>query len=265
MCSCGSAWQLAHVIIVLTHSYHGYMLPHGVLMCVGRGGPDCELCDVGTYSAGGSRNPCMSCPNDLTTLAKGSMSSGACTCLPGYGQLTPGANCTVCPARKWSNPLPSSGTPDRSCQDCPENFISPPGSTSINQCGKSPSVATNLAAKQAIAVVAPRCGARRHSRLCGMQAQTRSLCTCIPCATCAFVSAVCASGRFGASCQQECLAGSWCADGKITRCPSGMKSSAGATSEAECGEAHCAPAATRAMELDLLQQPSSFDCPDCPC
>lgn len=143
MPSCSRAWQWLRststndIICVFDSLWPGY------------GSSDCTACPIGTYSTGGSHNPCTPCPGETTTLAVGAIAEGFCTCPAGYGQQTPapaahgakakagGASCTVCPANYWSTPLPtSSGLPDSSCQHCHGNRVSPAGSISIGACGE---------------------------------------------------------------------------------------------------------------------------------
>jgi hypothetical protein len=114
----------------------------------GYGGSECKLCELGTYSEGNSLGPCMPCPGDTTTLVAGATSEDSCVCRKGYGQDTLNDPCEVCPANTWSNPSPAS----RSCQDCPDNFVSPAESTSINQCGK-PAQLSDLSCSLQLAVI----------------------------------------------------------------------------------------------------------------
>lgn len=61
---------------------------------------------------------------------------------------------------------------------------------------------------------------------------------------------MCSAGRFGASCNQDCLPGSWCSNGQISNCPAGMTSQPGATSAADCGKP-CTPMA-KSLAAQLL-------------
>lgn len=101
----------------------------------GFGGSDCAPCDYGTYSVGGDRESCTSCPLGTTTTIKGATSEGFCKCPAGYGQPENSTACALCPAGSWSNPLPTDADEAGSiCEICPTGRVSPPGSTSINAC-----------------------------------------------------------------------------------------------------------------------------------
>jgi hypothetical protein len=128
----GIRWHTSNSMLVTQLSDPALLL----LDCpdAGYGGSDCQICKLGTFSTGTSREPCTVCPAGTTTLAPGATSDNFCKCPPGFG----GADCGRCPANSWSNPLPVEGNePGSVCEACPAGRVSPPGSTSINSCGKS--------------------------------------------------------------------------------------------------------------------------------
>lgn len=141
ICVCQQHFDVLFILKFHSHCSETDGPPPTASLDAGRGGQNCDLCDLGTYSAGFTRNDCQKCPGDLTTLVKGSISESACTCPPGYGipllrMMGTIDTCSVCPPNTYSNPLPTAAVPDRTCQLCPANYTSPTGSASINACGK---------------------------------------------------------------------------------------------------------------------------------
>jgi laminin alpha 1/2 len=218
---------------------HVLPLVTGCAVSAGYGGSDCRLCELGTYSEGSSLGPCTRCPGDTTTLVLGATSASSCVCKQGYGQLTLDDPCVVCPANTWSNPSPGS----RLCQDCPDNFVSPAGSTSINQCGKPLPRSLRDPTHCSFAWTTPQRHRLRwlyqsHGMCSSHQVGTNrplstSQCTCHLSLLCVCAAAVCGPGRYGPDCA-ICAVGSYCIGSTMFRCPEGMTSPLGASSQADC-------------------------------
>lgn len=115
----------------------------------GFGGTSCEQCPANTFSAGGSLRPCEACgPRQVSP--PGSPSRDFCACREGEGLVDNNATCSVCPANTYSlgllsvagSSLLTAEVPVRAaglavCQRCEGVRISPAGSTSPDDCGKS--------------------------------------------------------------------------------------------------------------------------------
>lgn len=64
----------------------------------GYNGRAAVACPKGTYSPGGTLEPCAACPNGKTTPSTGATSDAACVMLPGWGLYNDGT--AMCPVGK---------------------------------------------------------------------------------------------------------------------------------------------------------------------
>jgi hypothetical protein len=108
-------------------------------MCVclpGFGGPNCDVCELGTYSAGGTLAPCTPCSQQLqSTNRMGAISEVECQCPGGYGRkigssLNDILSCVQCQ-------LGTYGVPDSRdfCRSCPDNTTTlVEGATQFSEC-----------------------------------------------------------------------------------------------------------------------------------
>ena len=96
----------------------------------GENGEICTMCESNTYCEGGNINP-QNCGANEASLA-GSSTETDCICEAGYYNVKRSYswgetnNCFVCPANSWCH------TGNET--ECPDNTLSPEGSTHINAC-----------------------------------------------------------------------------------------------------------------------------------
>ncbi|KAF8056016.1 hypothetical protein HT031_006537 [Scenedesmus sp. PABB004] len=92
-----------------------------------------QACAKGFWSPGGVGVNCTACPAGSTTPGTTSSSLSQCSlCLLGYGDLLPaGAGCTLCAINSY-NDAEQAGA----CKHCPASFVSPAGSTALEQCAQ---------------------------------------------------------------------------------------------------------------------------------
>lgn len=114
------------------------------LCCLpGFGGAHCQRCEPGTWSDGGSLQPCRPCGPGLTSQA-GAPSVAYCGCFPGFGRdPVDAASCSACPAGTWSSGPPASvaSGPAPSvlpCTQCAPGRTGPQGATSPSHCYCAP-------------------------------------------------------------------------------------------------------------------------------
>ncbi|KAI8475208.1 MAG: regulator of chromosome condensation 1/beta-lactamase-inhibitor protein II [Monoraphidium minutum] len=100
----------------------------------GYGGPSCDTCGNGRFSAGGTFNinrpDCLDCPVGTWHTLSTAASSLSCTkCKPGYG----GSTCTICPPNSYG--VGYTTTVSRAaCTPCPPGKTSSAGSTQPSDC-----------------------------------------------------------------------------------------------------------------------------------
>lgn len=92
-----------------------------------------QACAKGFWSPGGVGVNCTACPAGSTTPGTTSSSLSQCSlCLLGYGDLLPaGAGCTLCAINSYTD-----AEQVGACKHCPASFVSPAGSTALEQCAQ---------------------------------------------------------------------------------------------------------------------------------
>lgn len=109
----------------------------------GYGGPSCSQCPPGTFSPGGSLQPCQPCGPGLTSQP-GAPSIAHCSCFPGYGKDgNDPTRCAVCPPGTWSTGPPETAVEGPApsvlpCTACAAGKTGPQGATEPSQCFCAP-------------------------------------------------------------------------------------------------------------------------------
>lgn len=113
----------------------------------GYGGIDCQMCQSGFFSEGGSTGPCQACGPSQTS-SPGSPARGYCQCSAGNGLVHTGDTiCSVCPANTYQ-PGPElmldaskAGAVKilelvslAQCRPCPDGRVSLPGTVNSSKC-----------------------------------------------------------------------------------------------------------------------------------
>jgi hypothetical protein len=111
------------------------------MLPTGFGSPICQACEEGTYSSGGSREPCTPCGPGMTSPARAT-SQSFCQCKAGLGDDGNGG-CDICGLGSWSSgPVGLAGSPYIAmkliaCQSCSARLTTlKTGATSSADCGK---------------------------------------------------------------------------------------------------------------------------------
>lgn len=117
----------------------------------GTGGPTCQRCQEGTWSAGGNLQPCQACGPGLTSQA-GAPSAAYCGCYPGFGRDPNNPeSCAACSAGTWSAGPPASVANGLApsilpCTQCAAGRTGPQGATSPAHCYCAPGTCGTVAA-----------------------------------------------------------------------------------------------------------------------